>query len=302
VSATLAGAKSKLLAVRSKRPRPHLDDKTLTAWSGLMISGFAQAGAALGEERYQAAAVRAASFIKTKLYDEKTHTLKRGYREGQGETNGFLEDYSFLIQGLLDLYETTLDSQWLAWALDLQARQDALFWDDKAGGYFSSGSGDANLLVRMKDDSDGAEPCGNSVSAMNLLRLAQMTDDAKLAARAKQTFTAFGTRMRATPLALPYMLAATDFASSKPRQIVIAGKPGSPEVKKLLAEVHQRYVPNRIILSADGGAGQALLATKLPFLKEMKPLNGQAAAYVCQNYACQQPTADPAELGKQLEK
>jgi uncharacterized protein YyaL (SSP411 family) len=308
VAGALAAAKGKLLAERGKRPRPHLDDKTLTAWSGLMITGFAKAGAALGaagtvgDERYTAAAVRSATFVREHLYDETAKTLKRRWRDGHAEVDGFLEDYAYLVQGLLDLYEATLDHRWLAWAVDLQATQDARFWDAKAGGYFSTAEGDASLLVRMKDEQDGAEPSGNSVAAMNLLRLARMIDDAALAGRAKQTLAAFAGRARQSPRALPYLLAAGGLALAEPRQVVIAGDPKSPEAKALLAEVHRRYQPNRVVLGADGGPGQAWLAARSAAVKDMKPINGRPAAYVCEGYVCQQPTADPAELGRQLEK
>ncbi|QOV91274.1 thioredoxin domain-containing protein [Humisphaera borealis] len=296
----LNAAKSKMLAERGKRPRPHLDDKTLASWSGLMISGFAKAGAALQEQRYLDAAVKSAGFIRERLYDAKTGILKRRYRQGETQVDGLLEDYSYMTQGLLDLYEATLDHQWLAWAASLQQTQDKLFWDDKSGGYFSSGDADPNLLFRMKDESDGAEPAGNSVAAMNLHRLSQMTDTPAMREKAKKTIASASGRMRQSPLALPYMLTAADFDMGKPRQIVIAGDPASPEAKALLAEVQKRYLPNRIILAADGGAGQAWLGEKLAFIKEMKPINGKPAAYVCQNYTCQQPTTDPAELARSL--
>jgi len=298
--AVLADARQKMLAARNKRPHPHLDDKTLSAWSGLAISGFARAGAGLNEPRYTEAAARAASFIRERMYDGKTGILKRRYREGETLVDGMLEDYACLAQSLLDLYETTLDHQWLTWAAALQAKQDELFWDEKSGGYFSSSGADASLLLRMKDESDGAEPAGNSVAAMNLLRLAQMTDNADLAARARRTIDASAARMRSAPLAMPYMMTAADFQLGKPRQIVIAGDPASPQTRALLAEVHKHPVANRVILAADGGAGQAWLAERLPFIREMKPIDGKSAAYVCQNYTCQQPTADPAELARQL--
>ena len=313
-TAILGVAKGKLLAARGHRPRPHLDDKTLTAWSGLMISGFAKGGATLGaarnapaepnapEARYTQAAVRAASFVRDHLYDASAKTLKRRWRDGQAEVDAFLEDYAYLAQGLLDLYEATLDHRWLAWAVELQTTQDAKFWDAAGGGYFSTAEGDASLLVRMKDEHDGAEPSGNSVAAMNLLRLSRMTDDTTLAGKARRTMAASAERARQVPQALPYLLSAADLAAAAPRQVVIAGDPTSPDTRRLLAEVHRRYQPTRVILGADGGAGQAWLGERSAAVKEMRPIQGKPAAYVCQGYVCQQPTTDPEELGRQLKR
>ena len=165
-----------LLELRAKRPRPHLDDKIITAWNGLMISAFARAAQVLGDTNYLEAATRAAEFVREKLYDGKAHTLRRSYRGGPSDVAGFAEDYAFYIQGLLDLYEASFDVQWLQLAEQLQATQDRLFWDDKNGGYFTSTGDDPSILLRMKEDNDNAEPAPSSIAALNLLRLAQIRD------------------------------------------------------------------------------------------------------------------------------
>jgi uncharacterized protein YyaL (SSP411 family) len=300
VSAALADARVKLLAVRGNRPRPHLDDKTIVAWNALMISSLARGGIILHESRYSAAAIQAAAFIRDRLYDAKSHELSRVYRDGPSPVAGFLEDYAFFIESLIDVYEATLDVQWLRLALDLQSTQDRLFGDEQSGGYFSTRATDANLLLRLKEDSDNVEPAGNSVAARNLLRLAQMTDDKKLADRADKTIKLYAGTLQRSPAAMPRMLVAIDFHQGKPKQIVLAGDPNAPETRAMLEAVYTPFLPNRVILGADQSAGQAFLAGHLDFIRDIKPLNGKATAYVCENYACQRPTTDISELAKQL--
>nr|MBA3543779.1 thioredoxin domain-containing protein [Chthoniobacterales bacterium] len=163
-----------LLELRDKRPRPHLDDKIITAWNGLMITAFARGAQVLGDATYLESATRAAEFVRTKLYDEKTHTLTRSYRGGPSAVGGFAEDYAFFIQGLLDLYEASFDVKWLQLAEQLQEAQDRLFWDERNGGYFTSTGDDPSILIRLKEDNDNAEPAPSSIAARNLLRLAQI--------------------------------------------------------------------------------------------------------------------------------
>jgi uncharacterized protein len=302
VRQALADARAKLLAIRNRRPHPMRDDKALTAWNGLMISAFARGGAVLHEPRYAQAATRAAEFIQSHLYDQTAHRLTRRWRDGYAEVPAFLEDYAFSIRGLLDLYEAGFDVHWLKLATELQKSQDELFWDAKAGGYFQAPAGNANVLIRLKDEEDNALPAGNSVAAMNLLRLAQITDARDLREKADKTFAAFATQVTRAPSAMPEMLTAFDFASSKPRQIVLAGKLDSPETRSMLDQVNARYLPNRILLLADVGPGQQFLAEHLPLLRSMTMLNGHTTAYVCENYACQLPTTDPQKIGELLDR
>jgi uncharacterized protein YyaL (SSP411 family) len=300
IRAILADARKTLFADRANRPRPHLDDKTIVAWNSLMISAFARGGPILKEPRYTDAAIKAATFIRDKLYDAKTHELLRVYRDGPANVAGFLEDYACYIEALLNLYESTLDIQWLQLAIDLQTTQNRLFGDEKNGGFFATREGDSNLLLRMKDDSDGVEPSGNSVSACNLLRLSQMTGDEQLAQRADRTLRLFASNLQKAPAAMPRMLLAIDFHLSKPKQVVIAGAPADKDTRAMLETVHSTFLPNRIILGADGGPGQSYLAERLPFLRDIKQLNSRPTAYVCENFACQRPTNDISELERQL--
>jgi hypothetical protein len=298
---TLREAKAKLLETRAHRPRPMRDDKALTGWNGLMISAFARGGAILREPRYTGAAIRAAEFVRSRLYQEKTHRLLRRWRQGDAAVGGFLPDYAFYIRGLLDLYEAGGDVRWLRLALELQAAQDEQFWDRDSGGYFHAAE-DPGVIVRLKEDQDNAEPAGNSVAAMNLLRLAQMTDRAELREKANKTFAAFATQMNQGLASWPEMLAAIDFGDQRPRQIVLAGKTDSADLRAMLDEVNGRYLPDRILLFADGGEGQRFLAQRLPTVAAMAAREGKTMAYVCENYACDLPTNDPAKLGRLLDQ
>ena len=233
--------------------------------------------------------------VRTHLYDSTNKTLVRNYRQGRSAVEGFADDYAFVIQGLLDLYEASFKIEWLKFALELQETQDRLFYDEKNGGYFSGTGNDPTILLRMKEDNDGAEPSASSVSALNLLRLSQLRADDSFGKRALRTIAAFGTTLARIPSAMPQMLVAFDASLSKPRQIVIAGKRDAKDTRRLLREVHRHYLPNKLLLMPD-----KFLAEKLPELREMKAIDGKATAYVCENFTCQAPVTDQVSLGKLL--
>lgn len=302
----------KLRAMRLMRPRPHLDDKIITAWNALAISAFARASQVLGDAEYLRAAGEAAAFIRLNLYDEDSGALYRSYRQGRANIEGFADDYAFFIQALLDLYEASADVLWLGWAVELQDRMDSLFLDDENGGYYTSSGQDPAILLRMKEDYDGAEPSPNSVGALNLLRLASMLNSSDLQIQAEKVLTSCAKALRNMPTALPQMLAALDFAQSKPLQIVIAlplSPDGEPVVGQalhdvagpLLTEIHRTFLPNKILLYADGREGQEYLAEGAEFLKSVVPIDGKATAYVCRDFTCQMPVTDPQELRKILD-
>ena len=298
----LEGAGRTLLEARAKRVRPHLDDKVLTAWNGLMISGFALAGAVLQEPRYAMAARRAAEFIAGRLYDPGSGTLLRRYRQGDAAITGFLDDYALFVQALLDLYERQFDRRHLELALRLTEEQRKRFEDPLQGGFFSSAEGDASLVMRMKEDYDGAEPSGNSVAAMNLLRLAGFTNRADLRDAAGRTVAAFTRRLQAAPVALPQMLCACERMLAGSRQIVIAGDPAVPATQALLAAVHARFLPNAATLLVDSRATRDFFAAGAPAIAAMQASEGRPAAYVCQDYTCQLPVSTAAELEKLLSR
>jgi uncharacterized protein YyaL (SSP411 family) len=301
VTKLLAASRAKLFAARSQRLRPHLDDKVLVSWNGLMISAFARAAQVLNDPGYLQAAQRSAEFILGKLYDAKTKRLLRRYRAGEARYEANLEDYAFFTMGLLDLYEASPDVRWLKLAIELTGQQNTLLYDSKQGGFFDASGKDATLLFRTKEEFDGAEPAGNSIATLNLLRLAQMTDSRKWREMADRTLALFSKRLNEVPAAMPQMLAALDYHLDKPKQIIIAGQRGKEDTEKMLREVHARYIPNKIILLADGGAGQQFLNQHLPFMQSVKMRGGKATAYICENYACKLPTSDLSLMAKLLE-
>jgi uncharacterized protein YyaL (SSP411 family) len=302
VGKILADARQKLFERREQRPRPHLDDKIITAWNGLMISAFANAYQLLGESKYLEAGTRSARFIMTHLYDPNTHRLLRRYRDGEARFDGGLQDYAFLTMGLIDLYEASFDTRWLNDAIDLTQYQLVAFWDSTDGGFFDITGNDPTILMKTKEDYDGAEPTGNSIAAWNLLRLSQMTDNRDWRMKAEKTISAFGARLQRYPEVLAQMLVAVDWVLSTPKEIVIAGNPDSADTKTLLAEVHKHFIPNNVLLLVNGGEQQKRLSSLLQFTTDMKPLHGKAAAYICENYACQLPTSDPAVVATLLTK
>lgn len=302
VDRRLQAAGAKLLAARGQRPPPARDDKVLTAWNGLMISALARAALAFDEPRYAQAAEKAAGFLRDTLWDEAHGTLQRRWRAGDAAISGQLDDHAFLIQGLLDLYEADYDVRWLQWAERLTDRQIALFWDVAAGGFFETAGQDASLLLRGKGTDDGAEPAANSVAALNLLRLAEFTDREDLRAHADQLFTAFGAHLRQVPSTLPQMLAAVDYELAPKRQVVIAGDPTQAATRALIDVLRPRFLPNKILLLADGGAGQVWLKKRLDFLSAVKPVGGVATAYVCYDRVCQLPTTQSQEMARQLDQ
>jgi uncharacterized protein YyaL (SSP411 family) len=289
VEASLRQSSAVLLAERARRPRPHLDDKILTAWNGLMISAFAKGGAALAEPRYEQAARRAAAFLLDHMDQPGSGPLLRRFRDGEAAIPGFLDDYAFLTQGLLDLYEATLHLPYLRRAGDLARRMNSLFEDTQNGGWFSSPSGDASLVLRLKDDYDGAEPSGNSVAILNLLRLAQFTAQPEFAAAAGRALDAFASRINDAGLAIPQMLAALLFRRSNPGQIVITAGQGREE---MLRAAGRAFLPNSVVMGDDAPSAASVGA---------RSLGGKATAYVCENLACKLPVTDVAQLAGLLQ-
>jgi len=278
--------RTKLFAAREKRVRPHRDEKILTAWNGLMISAFARASQALDEPKYRAAALNAAHLILTSR-------IKDGKLMRTETVPGMVEDYAFFANGLVDLYETDFDPQWLLKAIELSDTMLKLFYDPKDGGFFQTDGRDASVLVRSKEDYDGAEPSGNSMATLLLLRLAQFTDRDDYRKAAERTLTAFSPLMQRAPHVVPQMLCALDLYLSKPKQIIIAGKSDDT----MLRVIREKFLPNKIVAHAD-----QRLVKLMPYIKDMTPVDGKATAYVCEDFVCQLPTNDIEALRKLLER
>jgi hypothetical protein len=300
IGKSLARSREVLMSIRVKRPRPHLDDKIIAAWNGLMISAYARGAQVLDEPRYLQSATRAANFVRAHLWDESRKTLFRSYRDGRSAVEGFADDYAFVVQGLLDLYEASFDVEWLRFATQLQETQDRLFFDEKNGGYFSTSGKDNSVFLRMKDDNDSAEPAASSVSAINLLCLSQIRDEKQWQERATKTIESFGQTLSHFPSAMPQMLVALDYSLSKPRQIVISGKKNASETKALLTEVRRHFLPKTVLLLADDAEGQKYLGEKLEAIDAMSMVNGKPAAYVCENFTCKTPVTESKQLAELL--
>ncbi|MBI3251717.1 MAG: thioredoxin domain-containing protein [Candidatus Omnitrophica bacterium] len=291
----------KLWDARNKRPAPHLDDKILTDWNALMISAFCLGADVLDEPRYREAAAKAGEFIWDHLRDKKGTLLHR-WRDGEAAIGATLNDYAFLIQGAIDLYETTFDEKWLSRALSLTDEMLARFWDDARGGFFLTGKDAKDLFLRPTEIYDGAVPSGNAVATLDLLRLARFTGREAFQKYAERTFGAFSREITAEPTAYPQMLVAFDFAVGPSSEIVIAAGEKDPFLKEVLKEIHLRFLPNKItILHREGPAGEAMEKIS-PFIRTQTALNGRPAVYVCQNQVCQLPVTETAELRKLLGK
>jgi len=275
--------KKKMFDARSKRKRPHLDDKVLTSWNALMISAMAQAGQVLDEPRYRKAAEAAAAFLLSA--HKKDGRLLRTSRLGEAKIEAYLEDYAYLAQAMLDLYEATFNAAYYEEARGLVAKAIELFWDEQAGGFYTTSTSHDSLLARMREEYEGPHPTGNSVMLLALLKLYDYTGDAAYRDRADKAVRAFKSHLDRYPAGHAYMLCALDYLKGPSREIVVTG----PDPEPLLKVVRSRFLPNKVLALADGKA-------KIPLLESRTPLNGKAAAYVCESMACKKPVTDPAEL------
>ena len=301
IAAALDRARAILLESRSMRPRPHLDDKILAAWNGLMIGAFARAARTLDDGRsYLDDARRAALCVRTHLWRSGDGTLLRRLRQGQAGVEGYAEDYAYLVFGLLELFQADGDPAWLEWALTLQRRMDDLFWDAEQGGWFSTTGRDPSVLLRLKEEYDGAEPAASSVAVMNLLTLSHLTGEAEMAERIARTFGMFGAGGTIHGRAVPFLMAALSTYHAGMSQVVIVGEPDTVDTRALMAGVRRQYLPGAVIVPLVEGHRRAL-ARLLSWTERLRPLDGRATAYVCRDFVCQTPTASPEALQTQLE-
>ena len=288
-------SRQKLFALRERRIHPLKDDKILTAWNGLMIAALAKGYQALGDGNCIDAACRAADFVLSRLRSD-TGRLYRRYRHGEVAFPGFLDDYAFLVWGLIELYESTFDVRYLEEAVKLNQDMLELFWDQQAGGLFYSAEDNEQLIVRDKEIYDGATPSGNSVAALNLLRLGRMTGDTTLEEKAEQLLRSFSGLVGDYPMAYTQFLNALDFALGPAQEVVIAGDRGHAATQAMIDILHRRFVPNRVLMLKPGGMEGARLSALCGFTGALEPIGGQPAAYVCENYACKRPITDIEEL------
>ena len=297
LAATVADARERLYAERARRPPPLRDDKILAAWNGLMISAHARAALALGDASWADRAARAAGFVLDHM--RRDGRLLRSWRDGRPEHAGYLDDYAFLVAGLLDLYEATGEVRWLREAIALDGVLAAHYEDREGGGFFMTADDSEELLAREKPAWDGAEPSGNSVHALNMLRLHELTTDDAYRRRAERTIDAFGPRLAADPVRLSEMLLALDWRLDAPKQVVVATTGAREEAASFLATLRTRLVPNRILAVTAPGDG---LAALVPVTEGKLALGGHATGYVCENRVCDLPTTDPAVFAKLIDR
>ncbi|WP_294346619.1 thioredoxin domain-containing protein [Prosthecochloris sp.] len=292
----MAEARKKLLLARKKRPRPHLDDKILTSWNGLMISALSKASSALQNQHYLDVALKAADFILANLYCSSEGRLLRRFRKGQAGIDGKADDYAFFIQGLIDLYEVSSENIYLKQTVTLMEKQIELFFDDVSGGFFNAASDDPTIPIRMKEDYDGAEPSPNSVTVRSLYRLADMLDRDDFRVIADNTVAYFSTTLKENCRQLPYLLKTIMLPLYGTRQIILAGDPQSNTMKSLKNTVGEMYLPDTIIVHTSGSSN----AETTPFLESVARQTTIDAAYVCAHQTCSLPVHSSEELRKIL--
>lgn len=293
----LDNCRKKLLEVRARRIPPHLDDKVLSAWNGLMIASMARGYRILGDEKYRDSATRAASFILTGLM--KDGRLQRTYRKGKCHTPAYLDDHAFMIEALLNLYEATFDSKWLDHATKLNDTVLRHFRDEP-GGFFFTADDAEKTLVRAKDANDGAIPSGNSVQLMNLQRLATLFDDKVLKGEAERSMKALGKQLIDSPFRSERMLCAVDFFHRRPKEVaIITAKGDESRAQSLIDAVWHTYVPN-VVLAARADHSES--SRPIALLADKKAIEGKSTAYVCRDYVCKAPTTDPKQLRDELDR
>ena len=285
----LSSAKEKLFAIRAKRIRPHLDDKVLASWNGMMLGAIARAGVVLNEASYRAAAEKNLQFLKEKLWDARSKTLYNRWRDGERDQVQLLDAYANMCAGVVELYQATLNPEHLQFAIELADGMLQRFYDPEQGGFWQSAAGAKDLILRIKDDYDGAEPSGNSVAALALFKLAAICESAKYREAAEKTVKLFAERLHQLPQALPLMLHALDFMLEEPKRIVIAGSFQNPKLHELLRAAHSVYQPNKVVLGNIGAVEE--------FARTL-PEKGGPTVYLCTGKSCRPPTSDPAEVGR----
>ena len=298
VEERLEAARAALFDLRTTRPRPHLDDKVLADWNGLAIAAMSRCAQAFDAPHLAEAAAVAADFVLTRMATPEGRLLHR-WRDGEAAVPGLLDDYAFMIWGLVELYGATGEVRWLRRALRLQEVQDTFFHDSEGGGYWMTPADGDALLVRRKEGHDGALPSGNAAALFNLLRLALLLGRPEYGERARGVLRAFATQVRHHPIGSTMFLCGVDFALSGGRSVIVAGEPDQPDTEAMLAAVRRTYAPTTVLhLRTSDNARD--LAALVPFTAHLAPVEDRATAWLCENYACSPPITDPAELKARL--
>ncbi len=282
--------RQKLFATREKRIHPLKDTKVLADWNGLMIAALAKGARVFDEPEYEKAARRAADFVLKEMGEGDR--LMHRWREGETAVPGQLDDYAFMIFGLLELYEATFDIQWLEKAIELNETVLKHFSDNEQGGFYLTADDAEKLLIRPKSMYDGALPSGNSVQMMNLLRLARLTGRTEYETLAEQTANAFSEMLNRSPDSFSQALQAVQFAKGPSVEIVIVGERGSADTEAMIFAIRSVYQPNKVVLLKDDPAVEKLA----PYTQAQKTVDGKATVYICRNFACEAPLTDPGAV------
>jgi len=291
----LDAAREKLFSFREKRIHPYKDDKILTDWNGLMITALAKGGQVFNELKYAEAAKRAADFILKNLRKPDGRLLHR-YRDGQAAVQAHVDDYAFLIWGLLELYETSFDINYLKTAIDLNRDLITHFWDDISGGFYFTADDGENLLLRNKEIYDGAIPSGNSVSMLNLLRLDRITANSDFEEKAEKIGSAFSKTIKQFPAAHTELMVALDFGVGPSYEVVIVGDSQADDTKAMIKAIRRQFVPNKVVLLRQTEKEEPDIIRIAEFTKSQLSLDGKATAYVCLTYVCKLPTTDISKM------
>jgi uncharacterized protein YyaL (SSP411 family) len=288
-------ARPKLYAARAKRVPPGRDDKVLTSWNAMMLHAFADAARVFGRADYRDAAERSADFLLRALRPDGA--LLRTYKDGRAKIGAFLEDYALLADALVALYETTFDARWLREAHALAGQMLERFWDDGQGMFFDTARDAEKLVVRPRDVYDSATPSGNSAATLVLLRLSELTGEERFRAVAERVLASFADSLSRFPGAFSHLMTALDRYLAVPQEVAIAGRPGDEDTEALLAVVRRAYLPNTAVALRRPDEGEN---EQIPLLRGRTAIEGKAAAYVCERFACQRPVTTPEDLAWQL--
>ncbi|HNR14707.1 MAG TPA: thioredoxin domain-containing protein [Thermodesulfobacteriota bacterium] len=284
----LTESRQQLFDKREHRVHPFKDDKILTAWNGLMIAALSIGYRACGNQQYVDAARKSADFIMHTMVNERGRIYRR-YRNGDVAIPGFLEDYAFLTWGLIEFYEATYDVHYLEEAITVTRRALDLFWDEARGGFLLSGKDNEQLIAPSRDIYDGATPSGNSVALLNLARLAGMTSDKRFEDAAQALVDSFSSDVASYPMAHTHFLMGVDFMFGPLQEIVVAGRRDEESTQAMIRCVQRAFLPRSVVMLHEQGAEGEALTRLLPHVKDMKPIQNQTAAYVCENFACSAP-------------
>ncbi len=294
--------RKKLFQARKKRVPPYKDDKVLVSWNGLMIAALARGAAVLGVDVYRQEAVRAVEFIFQQMRRADDRLLAR-YRDGESAYPAYLDDYAFLSWGLLELYGATFDVSYLERARELARGMIELFWDEEKDGFFFYGRDAEELISRPKEIYDGAIPSGNSVALHNLLRLALLTGDQSFADLAERQVRAFTGSILEHPWGGAHFLAGVDLMLGPARRIVVAGEEEQADTEAMLKAVQQTYLPHAVVIfNPTGEVGDRQIEKIDPSLSMQRGVGGRATAYICRDFACQEPVTDYQQFVKMLQQ